>query len=75
MTRFDFAESSVFDLYNVADHVSQCAQNAQVALKAGELDRALECLTHADRSAKFVEMHLQDARKNIERAAKEAVTR
>jgi hypothetical protein len=56
-----YAQNRIYDLHNVADHVSQLAQNAQVYAEHGDLKEALSHLEHAERSASLIEMHLRGA--------------
>ena len=55
------AGEAAYQLYNVADHVSRGAQDAQRAIESGDFARARECLQNVARSAELFEMRFRDA--------------
>ena len=47
----DLAQTFLYELFNVADHVDNCTQSARCALDGDDIDHALEMLAACSRSA------------------------
>lgn len=58
----------LFELYNVAEHVTRCTEDARAAAKRDDFDEVAAALRAAEQSARLVDMHFSDALKAAESA-------
>lgn len=67
------AGNAAYELYNVADHVTRCTQDAQRAIEHDDLAYARKALENCRRSAELFEMRWRDAVRALAEAAAEGV--
>ncbi len=61
MCDHNYSGETLFSLYSAAEFVARMAEDAQLALRAGNPSDALAKLRQAEREAGYVEMHFADA--------------
>lgn len=61
MSANELASTYCYELFNVADHVARCADDAQRRAQEGNAAEALRCLEACRQSADLFEMRYRDA--------------